>query len=625
MWRMVLKLKYMWYVLGLVGILGAVFQVHPIAAQPSGVAVEASVSYRSVTLGEAIQLTVTVQGTQNTQPVELPKIEGLDVRYLGPSRRVSIVNGQYTSSVSYVYSILPLKEGTFQIPALEVKVDNQVYRTDPIDIQTLPSNTNNPVPSSSGGPLTSGRQTPESLNDKIFMKVNVPKTDVYVNERLPVKVLLFITDLAVQDIQYPNLEQLGFIMEDFKKPKQYQQVIKGVRYTVVEFDTYIYPTRTGELSLGPVTLDCNIVVQSTQSRRRNNSPFDSFFGDDFFDSFFDRAERRPLSVSSDPLTIHVNPLPEDGRPENFSGAVGQFEFDMSVSPTQVKEGDPLTLRMKITGNGNLNAIKFPEFLDETFKKYDPVVKEEGRSKLLEQVIIPTDTSLHEVPAVEFVYYDPDLKKYQTIRKGPIGITVTPNTQNGQMQVVNFDKPLPTVTPQAKPEIFGEDIVFIKNDMGRLYVVGQRFYKSWMFYVLLAFYVIGWMGGLMYYRWTYRLATDHKFARRLLAPKNARKGLEQAKQFLERNKSQDFYNCLFRTLQDYLGHKLHMAVGAVTMDNVSQNESIVDKAQTVLPELKAALEEFEQIRYASAQPESSVMQKSFKRVERIIDQLERHLR
>ncbi|MCK4882208.1 MAG: protein BatD, partial [Candidatus Omnitrophica bacterium] len=341
-------------------------------------------------------------GSNDIDQIQLPKIEEVDVQYLGPSTRVSIVNGQYSSSKTFTYSLLPRKEGQFQIPSFNIMIAGKSYIVDPLMI-TVVSNNN--------GGSSQGRQT--RLEDKIFLKLESSKREVYLNERLDVKVRLFVTGLSAKDVQYPNIDSVGFSVGENVQPKQYQQVIDGIRYGIVEFHKEVYPTRTGSLSLGPAQTNCNLLVERKAGGRN------SMFDDDFFNSFFGRHESRPITLFSEVVPINVLPFPEEGKPGDFSGAVGQFDFNVSVSPTEVKEGDPITFRTTVLGKGNLTAIQMPSLSSgEDFKLYDPQVFEKGDIKKTEQVIIPRSEEIKEVPQIRFSYFDPELRKYQTIKKGP---------------------------------------------------------------------------------------------------------------------------------------------------------------------------------------------------------------
>lgn len=566
---------------------------------------QAEVNTNTVSLGSVLQLNLQVEGAQNVSAIDLPEIEGFDVRYLGPSTQVSIINGQYTSSKTFTYSLLPLREGQFHIPSFGITIDGQTYRTQPIDVEVVGSSGSSIAPSN--------QNQSKFLKDKIFLVLKTAKQDVYLNERLPVKILLFISDLAVEDVHYPQMEQVGFSLGDYEKPRQYQQLIGGIRYAIIEFDTVIYPTRTGQLSLGPAKIECNLLVKGTSRQR-------SIFDDDFFDAFFNRYEKRPMEVVAQEIQLNVWPLPQEGQPKDFSGAVGEFDFEASVSPTQVQEGDPITLKLKVSGNGNLKAVNLSTIKEsEYFKLYDPQVQDDGRTKTLEQVVIPKSTEIKEIPAVEFSYFDTQLKKYRTLRKGPFPMEVTKPDQKEPFKIVGLQQGIKEVEPEA----LGRDIVFIKEEPGRFRPLGEHFYQRFLFYMILGMAALLWLGAYVLYQRTHKIATDIVYARRLLAPKQAKLGLKQAKRFFDANQKGEFYDTMFKTLQQYLGNKLHLPSGAVTFDMVQSHLDSDKIDQEVFNEIKAFFEQCDTVRYASAHIDKNDMQQSYARIQRIIDYLERH--
>ncbi len=570
----------------------------------------AQVDRNKVSLGSWIRLMLTVEGTSDVSEIKLPDMDGFEVRHVGPSTRVSIVNGQYSSSKTFAYSLLPLKTGALHIPAVSISVGTQTYASEPIDIEVVDT------PSAAQDP---GQPKSPMLQDRIFLVLKTPKQELYINERLPVKVILFVTDLSVADIHFPELKQVGIDVDTFGQPRQYEQTIGGVRYNVVEFDANVYPTRPGKMTLGPAKLDCNLVGRSSTQR----SPFDrqSVFDDDFFNTFFDRYEKQPIVLQSEEVTLNVSPLPQEGRPEDFSGAVGRFEFEASVAPSEVNAGDPLTVKMNVRGDGYLKGIELPAFRHlEEFKVYDPQIKEEDKNKKLEQVIIPESEKILQVPAIRFSSFDPSLGKYQTVSKGPFPVTIR-QTDNAQgLKVVGMDRSIDT----RPPETLGHDIVFIKDDPGEFYPVGRRFYHAIWFYILVGLCAGLWTVSYVIYMRTHRMQTDIVYARRLLAPRQARHGLRQAKRFKELKQGEEFYTTLFKTLQGYLGNKLHLPPGAVTFSTIQSRLSGPIEAQRI-EEIRIAFEECDAVRYAPAKIHEQTLAESYERVERIIDHLERHLK
>lgn len=584
------------------------------------VSVEAQMNTSRIVLGEAGILSINIQGTQNAAPVEIPAIDGLDIRYVGPQTQFIFNNGQQSSSIAFRYTVFPREVGKYQIPSLNIPIDGQNYTTNPIDIEVTQASSGTGS-SALGSPSSAGTE-PQTLKDKAFLVLKVPKTEVYLNEPLPVKIMLFVSDSSLTDIEYPVFEALGIDVGKFEQAKQYTQAIGGVRYDIVEFNTVIYPTRTGEIKLGPAKLDCNILVQNRSERRSSFGRFDNSFDDDFFNQFFGRSEKQPLSLESADVTINVLPLPEEGKPENFSGAVGQFDFDASIGPAEVKVGDPLTLRMKISGKGNLKAANFPVLDDQrNFKFYDPQIKEENSVKTLEQVVIPQSDQIAEVLSLQFSYFNPELKKYETLTKGPFSIKVTKSSEAESLKVVG----LKDANPLPNPEIFGQDIVFIKEVPGDFYRRGFHFYKNFFYYIFILVFILAWSACYIFYQRTHKLQTDKLYAKRLLAPRQARQGLLEAKKLMEQEKREAFYDTLFKTLQEYLANKFHLSLGAVTVDNVKASLNFKEGNQTALEDFQSLLDECEMARFAAVSFEKEKMHQSYVKLGKLIDYCERHVR
>lgn len=574
------------------------------SAHAQNINVSAQVDSNVVALGSPFQLTVIISGAKKVEPVQLGTIEGFDADYMGPSQRISIVNGQYSSSVSLLYSLLPTKVGKFEIPALDVKVENQTLKTSPIPIEVVDQ---------TAGLPNQGNQPPAvDLSDKIFLELQVPKTDLIISQKVPVKILLFVTGVNISDVQYPQLDTTGFKLSDYGRPSQYQQVINGIQYNIVEFDAALYPTRAGEIPLGPAALECNLIVPSSRQNR-----FGSAFDDDFFNAFFDHQERRSITVKSKELKLSVKELPQEGKPANFSGGVGNLNFEASVSPVDIKVGDPITLKMSVQGDGNLSAIHFPALKDdENFKVYEPAIKEEDGSKKLEQVIIARNKELKEVPAFEFVYFNVDLNKYVKISKGPFAINIAESAdEKSAPAMAGLDKH--EVSPSVIQDALGEDIIFIKESIGEITTRGEYFYHQFWFTAGLGFVIAGWAGFMVYVQMTRRLKTDQDFHRRTHAPKYARAGLESARQRLEEQRPKEFYDTVFKTLQNYVSHRFLIPAGEVSLDQV---RSLItgEKSAEILQPMQMIFSECEAVRYASSSMTKDQMALTLERLKTVID-------
>lgn len=573
------------------------------------ISLTARVDANRVTLGNSTHFVLTVNGTQKAEPVDLPAIDGFDSKYLGPQTAVSIVNGNYSASKSFIYVLFSNKVGKFTIPSISLTVDGKQYQTQPVEISV------EDAPAENGEPKTSGSPTAVSLQDKIMLVASAPKKEMYLHEQVPLSIKLFYGGVNISNVQYPSLEAVGFTKTDFGEPEQNQQILNGMGFNVVHFTTSISPTRAGELAIGPAQLQADILYKS------QNQPVNDAFGSDIFSNFFTSYERRPFTVSSEVVKINVLPLPEEGRPENFSGAVGKYEFTATATPTDVKVGDPITLRMKVTSDGDLKTVTMPSFNDANFKIYDPQIKDEGRDKVLEQVIIPTSENVKEVPAAAFSYFDTETKQYKTITQGPFPITVSALNPGDEFKAVGFESSVPLVRTS---EEVGRGIVFIKERLDDLRPKGRHFYNTWIFCLIVFIYVCAWTVCLAFYIIRRRLKSDTRFARKLKAPRQARQGLEIAKALMQQKDAKGFYSSAVKTVSEYIGNQLHIPSGGLTGDAVTS--ILLHKgfdAETIVS-VKHIFESADMVRFASARPDEQQMKKDFEQLKAVIEGLEKKL-
>jgi hypothetical protein len=502
------------------------------------ITVSASVTANKISLKDAGQLTLTVSGVKdNIDAPTLPKVDGLDIQYLGPSTQITIVNGQYSSQRSFIYNLFPSKTGQVQIPSIKITVNGQDFNTEPINLEVV------------DGPAaqnTSSDQAPaENLSDKIFLVLASTKSQVYMGEKIPIIMKLFVSGVQVRNIEFPQMDKTGFQMEDVGQPQQYAQTVNGVQYNVVDFRTFIYPTRTGELEIGPAQMQVNLLYKT---KERGNPFGNNVFNDDFFGGMFDSYQVRPVMVKSQPLKLTVQDLPSESKPADFSGAVGQLDFTASISPTDVKVGDPVTLKMKVSGSANFKSIQMPTFNDSRFKTYEPQIKDEGNAKTLEQVIIPTTEQIVEIPALTFSYFDALDGQYKTLSQGPFSLKVSPPAQGEEFKAVGFSD-----LPQTQSVQVGQiDYVekYIKTPAVQLLELVKTL-RFWLVVIGIALLLGGWFA---WRRFQDRLNKDTAYARRLNAGRNAKQGLAQAEKILKTGNAPDFYAALNKTLHTYIKDK-----------------------------------------------------------------------
>jgi len=588
------------------------------AASAEDISVVATVENTTVELSSSLQLTITVNGLQSLAPITLPEIDGFQSRFLGPSTRVAVVNGSFSSSIAFLYRLYPQKTGKFTIPALQINIQGKDYATRPISVEVVPDGN----PADSAGESTAA--VSRTLNDQLFVRLFAPKDTVFIGERVPIVARLYVGGVSIRDGYFSQFEHTGFMADDFKKVKEYPQVINGINFQVAEYLAFVYPTRTGSLTLGPLSVACNIRVKAS-SRSRMAAGSDAFFGDDFFDNFFSGYDVRPFTVESTPLRFTVRDLPSEGRPVGFNGAVGNFDFSLTAGPAEVKAGDPVTVKMRISGEGNMKTVRMPEFgeqsgIKNSFKLYDAEVSEKDGEQVAEQVLIPLNERAAEVPAISFSFFNPESGQYKTITRGPIPLRVSPAPASA-VPVTASALPLAGVEPA--PEKIGEDIVFIKSMPGNWQPRGLVVWRSGLFLVLL-FLILGfWSAGYFSFRWTHRLRTDTRFARRMRAPRQARAGMAAAQKYLNSGAQKEFYDTVFKTLQDYLGNKFHLPAGSITVDTVAGAIGINPRKEKIIAKIKAVWNECEIVRYGQAPLDKAKMSDCFTALVEIIEETQRN--
>ncbi len=556
----------------------------------------ATVNSPRVSLDEVLQLTLTFSGVnQDLDPVSLPILDGFTAKYLGPSSNVSIINGDYHSEKSFIYNLFPSKTGRFQIPPISATIAGQTYTTKPIDVEVV----QNTAQASNGTGGQNQAPTTESLKDRILIMVAVDKTDVYLNERVPLSIKLLVNGIPMRDIQYPQFDKTGLTVDDFEKPEQNSQVFNGIKYDVVEFKTNIYPNHLGDLPLGPVQIQGNIVYKTGQ-----NNPFgqeNNPFGAEIFNNFFDSYATRPMTATSQPIHLHVSPLPTEGRGDDFSGAIGQsFDFQASVSPLQVKAGDPMTLKMSITGSGNFKSFQMPEFKAIGFKSYEPQIKNTGDVKTAQVVIIPTTTGIREVPALHFTYFDTSIKDYKTITQGPFAVSVTAPSPEQDFKAVGFSSIGPGIAaPPSDQFSFG-------RILGKTHQIMLKLGRSMWFWISLGIFFAAGLAYLMWRRFQDRLEGDPAFARRFKAVREAKKALIPAEGFISKVQPKDFYTLISKVLRDYLANKLNRPPAALSVDVIINQLKAANIDQDRITKLKSLLEEADLVCFAGTERSTADM-------------------
>lgn len=578
------------------------------------VSFKAFVDKSKASLGDGIELSLQFSGTSQMPAPEIPEIEGFQIRYLGPSTRLSMVNGITEQSVTHRYLLVPLKEGVFQIGPFSVTYKGATYTSDDIKLTITKGAVFQNTSASSYD-----NQVPENLNDRIFLSLETNRSEVYLNEAIPLTITLYSRGIPIRDIQFPELSGSGLTIGPFEHPQQFRQTYNGMVYDVVQFKTRVYAAHAGDFTLGPAHLKCNLLIR--KPGRAANRGFESFFDQDFFESFFGGYETMSIDLKSSALPLTVRAFPDEGRPKDFKGAIGDFIFSASVSPREVNIGDPVTVKMTIKGEGNFNNVSCPVMTSEDgFKIYEPQIKEEDNQKTFEQIILPQKGDIHEVPSFSFSFFNPRLDKYETLSAGPFSLKVNATGQEHEAVFVETAKPSDSKIEEE--ENLGKGIVYIKSNLGNFKKEGTYLYQSIPFWLFQIFILSLFVSMILWANRNEKLKTDIAYARSLQAPKKAKKCLLGAQQLMKSGDVKGFYDTIFRSLREYLGDRYHLSSGVITwkiLEDILKSRNI---SQEILAKFEKLFNDCDMIRYAPAIFDEQKMKQSYDDLQACLAYLEK---
>jgi hypothetical protein len=569
------------------------------AAEPN---FTASVDRTEITLGEQIQLTLRYDNLSAAGSPQLPQLDGFTVQYAGPQQQISIVNGERTDSVSHIFLLTPTREGTLNIPAFSLQVGGKVLASQPIAVKV-----------GKAGQQGSGAE------DYFALKLLPPRPEIFLNEIVPVDLKFYIRSGLRYRSQMPTISADGFTELKLQRPAESQETINGKSFIVYTFRALTSPLRTGTLSLGPAQTSVDVFVESQRRRRAFG------FDDPFFDSFFGGGETKRVAVTSPPVKVLVRPLPDAGKPADFSGAIGRFVLDVSAKPTTLRAGEPVTLSVRVGGQGNLATVAPPKFVPpEGFKSYDPVVKSKQTDelgltaeKVFEQVIVPLSARASVIPPITFSYFDPEQARYATLSKGPIQLNVQEAPGGAAPVVLGMAPPQTAPRPQEK---LGAGIVYLKPDLGVVVGNAPALYRQAWFLAAQTVPALALFGAFLLKRHRDRLAGDIGYARSRRAYGIAQRRLGQAG--AQMAKPPAFYAAIFKCLQDYLGDRLNLPSSGITSAIVEEQLRPRGVANDLCEGLKQLFADCDTARFAPQLQSGLDRQRTLKLARDIVAALEK---
>lgn len=574
----------------------------------------------AVVVGDQFRLSYTVT-TQKVKDFRAPSIKGFDV-LMGPSRsqqsNTQIVNGNVTStsSITFTYILMANNAGEYTIPGASIIADGDQMVSNSVKIKVLPQDQGSSNSSSSSS--THSSSGTGVSNQDLFITASASKTNVYEQEAfvLTYKIYTRESNLQLNNAKLPDFK--GFHSQEIEMttnarwtPEHYQG---RNYYTTVYRQFVLFPQQSGKLYIDPAQFQMT-VGKPVQS----DDPFDAFFNGG------SNVIEIKKSISTPKIAINVNPLPA-GKPADFSGGVGEFNISSSINNKELKTNDAITIKLVISGTGNLKLISNPEIkFPDDFEVYDPKVDNQVRltregltgNKVIEYLAIPRHAGTYKIPGVSFSYFDIRSKSYKTLKTEEYAINVEKGAGNADQVIANF-------TNKEDLKVLGEDIRYIKQNEVTLQPKGSFFYGSmtyWLFYIIpaLAFIIF----FIIYRKQAAENANVAKM-RTKKANKVATKRMKLAGKLLSENKKDAFYDEVLKALWGYISDKLNIPVSRLSKDNIEEKLRNHGVNEELIKEFLNALNDCEFARFAPGD-ENQAMDKVYSSSIEVISKMENSIK
>lgn len=576
----------------------------------------------AVEMGRNFRVSYTINRANVREPI-IPSFDGFDV-LSGPHRSTSmnmyITNGKREEShtVTFNYTLIPTKEGVFKLPVATIEVDGKQYKSNAISIKVLPADKTS---RSSGASAVGGSRRSSSTNiakDELFMTATLNKKNVFEQEAVLLTYKVYsLVNLTNLNGKLPDLK--GFQIQEVELPqsKEWQlEHYNGRNYRVITWSQFVlFPQRSGEIEIPSVTFEGVVAVQTAASM----DPFD------FFMNGGPRYTEVKKALHTPKLTLNVKGLPS-GKPLGFSGGVGEFNITSNLNKTEVEANEAVTLRMVISGTGNMKLIKTPEVnFPEDFEIYDPKIDNNIKltsngfkgNRVIEYLAVPRHGGVYEIPSVSFSYFDIATQQYKTIQTEAYTLNVAKGKEGSNQTVASF-------VSKEELKLLGQDIRYIKNgnvtyDRKGEYLFGS--WKYWLWYIVPLLCFVAYI--LLHFKQVAENANIAKM-RTKKANKVAVKRLKVANKLLKENRKNEFYDEILKTLWGYLGDKLNIPVSRLTKDNVAVELKEKGVDDELVAELENVLNESEFARYAPGDA-NAAMDNIYKKAMTIISKMENSIK
>lgn len=573
-----------------------------------------------VPLGEQFQVTYTLSGGSLKQyrDFRAPDMNRNFMTLAGPStsQQMQIINGRVSSSISWTYVLQPRETGTFTVPSASITYDGSTLKTNTVSIKVTKA-----IPNT-GGAQKQERAPDVDLGDNLFIRAIPTKTDVYIGEPLTVTYKLY-SRVAFQldnPIKLPRM--VGFWSEDIEAPTRLEprvEVYNGRQYETFMMRKVLYfPTQSGKLTIEPFEIGTTVRVR--KRRQTGSDAYDRFFSDPFFDSY-DNVKKTLLTQK---VAVNVRPLPENGKPRDFSGVAGSYEMETSIDRTELKANETATLKVVLKGKGNIRlldapTLTFPSGIDH----YDPSIDETvtpsdgtlAGSRSFEYVLVPRYAGKVTIPPVTFSYFDLEKRKYVTLQSESFALDIAEGEERRDAGDMT----------QSYVDYLSMDVRGIREGETELTKDNQNGVRPALMLTLYAIPLVLLGLALMWKRRHDRLHGDVAGLKRRRATRVAERRLRDSKKHLDAGNTDAYYLEIARALWGYVQDRLALPTSMTAIDTVIEQLHRRELDDSLIDRMRKALESVEYARFSPTRASSEEMHALYDQAREAIIQTEQAIK
>ncbi len=576
----------------------------------AGVKVSANLTNNTIRVGETAQLyiEITTDGGESVKQPQFPNIEGLSFAFgkqTTSSTNVSIINGKMKSisTRGLIFLVQADKEGTYQIAPIRVPYDNTAVTANPVTLVVLSAP---PTPQPKPGVQNQAVELKSTANNEgIILVPEISKNEVYVGEEIQLTFTAYfplsVSRISIEDNrgQFQKFWKETYDLMD--SSNQEERVIQGKRYLKVPVRRYfLYPLTAGDHTIEPLTLSCEV-----RTRGR--------FG------FFQQG--KTSEVSSVPIPVTVKPLPDEGKPKIFQGAVGQFDLKSTVEEAAVNEGSTVMFEITLSGYGNIRNAPRPVLPDlSKFDVFDSTKNESisvqadgvSGSVKFDYPLVPHGINANHIGPVKYAYFDPFQEQYITLSTDPIDLVIHPSSRGGSF---------PSTTGSNRGIItrLSEDFRFIAVTpaaISSVYLPIHRNPLYWLVYIIPILLIIG--------VWMYRCKQDYlarhpDVVRRSKAPKLAEKLLADARAGIENQDAKQTYSALAKAMTDYISNRWNIAAAGLTSEELQTRLQNLNIPEDTSSSVMRLLQTCDAVRFSGSGINQQQMRKDYEQAQRIFSE------